>query len=508
MFGQGGLNDHVDVDELMDEADLDRREIERRKGFLDFGREDVQRLTRFEDTLDAHSGDAPDQLYAGLLPDDEGSERSQADIDRLRGAQEAYLETLAGGKYGLEYFRNRAALGTLYEQLDVPISQYIGQYGVYQDLLAPIVTGRIQDRVSEHVQELAPADAGEHATNGDEFPAEVSPADLERRIHEEITEGIEEFHSMLKLLTLDMQAGVDGYVHSSAGQSGTRASGQPAVSTDLQGAISEVTDASEDIATSTADISDLAENQTGQMSEVANEVSNLSATVEEVASSATQVEQQSDRTRDLASDGLETAGEATDEMDKLDGARLVIENRVSDLEDQIDEIDEVIEVINDIADQTNLLALNANIEAARAGKAGAGFAVVADEIKSLAEETQTHAEDIEAMIDRVRGAATETISTLGQVEDGIQTGAERVTDTEEMLERIKAEAEETVAGMKEISDATDEQAASAEEIAAIVDEARELSERLATEIQHVAAATDEQATTLSELEASVQRRQD
>lgn len=88
---------------------------------------------------------------------------------------------------------------------------------------------------------------------------------------------------------------------------------------------------------------------------------------------------------------------------------------VGELAGSLDEIGGVLTLIDDLSRQTNLLALNAQIEAARAGKAGSGFAVVASEVKSLAHHTADLtarvATQIGALRDRV-GTAVESIGTI------------------------------------------------------------------------------------------------
>lgn len=89
------------------------------------------------------------------------------------------------------------------------------------------------------------------------------------------------------------------------------------------------------------------------------------------------------------------------QTDELRGSFERIKNLVAD----VSSLTPLIKVITSIAQQTNLLALNAEIEAARAGKAGKGFSVVAYEVRKLAVLSTGAAADIGARINDTRTKA-------------------------------------------------------------------------------------------------------
>lgn len=102
---------------------------------------------------------------------------------------------------------------------------------------------------------------------------------------------------------------------------------------------------------------------------------------------------------------IQLLGEAVDHTVETEGQ---LGSKLAHLQSEANQVKQILTLISDIADQTNLLALNAAIEAARAGEHGRGFAVVADEVRKLAERTQKSLIDINATINVIVQAISES----------------------------------------------------------------------------------------------------
>ncbi|MGB9934020.1 globin-coupled sensor protein [Haloarcula amylolytica] len=480
----------VDGTQLVDKIGIDRQEIKWRKEFTNFDEADKQRLTTLESVVDPVIDEAVEEFYDHLQSYDETIEifgRSSKGIEALKKNQRQYLHALFDGQYGRQHFQSRARIGKIHDMLDLGPKIYLGAYSVFYEHLIDAV---VEDLKSD----LAQTDGGVATQHSDALTPDEALDTLADRTR-----------SMLKIMNLDQQVAMDTYIHSYSQQLETKLEQQRQVIADVDKETAEATQAADDIAISTDMISEKARDQADSMGEVSGEVADMSATVEEIASTAEEVATTSENAETLAEEGRTAATKAIDMMERVDDSAKTAAADVGRLQERIDEIDEIVEVINDIADQTNMLALNASIEAARAGDAGDGFAVVANEVKSLAEESQEHAGEIETMVSDIKEDTAETVSSLEQTTEEVDQGIEQVTEAMDTLQDIAQSVQEASQGIREVSDATDDQAASTEEVASMVDELVEQADTVADEIEDVASANDEQAENVKRINNTVQR---
>jgi len=262
----------------------------------------------------------------------------------------------------------------------------------------------------------------------------------------------------------------------------------------------EVRSASQQVSHSIQEISAGADRQSENLQAASAEMDELSTTIEEIAASAQEVAKFAERFAREGRRGQKAAQAAVEGMEDIQTDSMAAVEEIEQLDEQMEQIDELLEFIRDVAEQTNMLALNANIEASRSSTEGdEGFSVVASEVKELSQEAKEAANDIETILQRIKGQTDKTVAAVKNASRQVEENTDAIEQAIDSLTTVAENAESTYHGIQEISEVTEQQADSTQEVVAIVEDVAAIGEQTSAEAETVAAAAEEQATALTEV---------
>ncbi len=162
---------------LAEMMNITDQELARRKEYLQFGPEDEERLHKLASLSESYADDVIDAFYKHLLSFEE-MKAFFPDSDalaRVKAKQKAYFIRLTQGNYDIGYVEERLKVGTIHEQIDLPVKAYLSMYNFY---------------LREVLKHIFAADA--------EHPDKVMAS----------------FFSMMKLVFLDISLTIDTYIDS------------------------------------------------------------------------------------------------------------------------------------------------------------------------------------------------------------------------------------------------------------------------------------------------------
>jgi len=128
---------------LLQTMNIDDREIDNRKNFLQFDDMDVARLTGINDLATLYADAVIEEFYKHLLDFEETRAFFQDPklLDHVKNAQKEYFLRLTKGIYDSDYIENRLQIGAVHERISLPVKSYLGMYNFYLRAVA----GRLFD---------------------------------------------------------------------------------------------------------------------------------------------------------------------------------------------------------------------------------------------------------------------------------------------------------------------------------------------------------------------------
>jgi methyl-accepting chemotaxis protein len=398
----------------------------------------------------------------------QGLEKAQAGYFR-----QIFDEAAGSGRFGVDYFERRLAVGKLHNTIDLPFKWYLGSYPMFYDLAhkhllrryphRPLLRAKAQRAIMTVMN--ADAQAVVEAFYFDTF--ETMGVNLEKIAISNRELDLSDMGSALKGMVQVPLSGI-------ATALGSLRSATSLMSTSAE----QSSRAIGEIANAVSDVAQGAERQV-RMVEDAKQVA------EDAAQAATEA-------RTATEEGLNAAGQASAAMQSVRDSSSQVNRTMGDLAAKSEQIGGIVATITGIASQTNLLALNAAIEAARAGEQGRGFAVVAEEVRKLAEESQEAATKISDLIAEIQN---ETQKAVTVVEDSVKRTEEGVGIVEQARAAFVAIGERVA----DISGRIDQLATSTAEIAAVAEQSSASAQQVSASTQETSASTEEVASAAQQL---------
>ena len=246
----------------------------------------------------------------------------------------------------------------------------------------------------------------------------------------------------------------------------------------------------EELSQTSLQIGQKAEQESSIVAGAAQQGKELQNTLNEAITEANNTKDEVQKTSNVLEKTKNDIAKLSNEVHISSSSQTEMAHKLQQLSSDAEQVKDVLVVISDIADQTNLLALNAAIEAARAGDHGRGFAVVADEVRQLAERTQKSLSEINATINVIVQAISDTTDAMTTSAKKATIMADQSSSAEQSLAGSVDEVKEAMVSIEEMISGYVNNAETTNTIVNEIEQINELSSDNARSVEEIASASD------------------
>jgi len=244
------------------------------------------------------------------------------------------------------------------------------------------------------------------------------------------------------------------------------------------------------------------QNQQTSSEESARAMDEMAGGVQRIAQASSEVSEYSNIAVEEARAGGMQLEQVKRSVDGIQEAVVKAGNQINLLKVHSQSIGQMVDLIQAISAETNLLALNAAIEAARAGEHGRGFAVVAGEVRKLAEQSNTSADKIIELVQRVAGDTDKSVQLMNAGLSEVSAGMSAVVGAGEAFARIIRSSEEVAGRIQEVAASAEEMSASSEQVSATLADMNNTAHQSAGQARTIADSSEGQLASIQAIAGS------
>ncbi|MBN1649295.1 MAG: substrate-binding domain-containing protein [Spirochaetales bacterium] len=262
-------------------------------------------------------------------------------------------------------------------------------------------------------------------------------------------------------------------------------------SSQVNSAMQQILDATQDIVKSTSIQKEIAENGVSSNETLAKAIGNIVKGEEKQVA----IVRESDDISNKISDMINRFHDQLEGMNAVKKEVSVSSEKMTEMSTYSKEISKIVAKIEEISSKTSILALNAAIQAARAGEHGKGFKVVSDEIGRLAVQSVEATNEAVSFVQNLQDAAEISVESISRSSKEVGHQVEEIFGATSNMEALSKQLVTTMDMVKEVAERNTGEAMdlkkSSDSLSEIVSQTSVVSQENSTATEQLSATTAE-----------------